>query len=85
MAKVKVKMNNVGARQVMNSPGVQDDLLRRVRAIKRTAESIGTGKYAADVQPGRTRAHAMVKTTDTQSQRSNHKHNTLLKSLGSGR
>ena len=82
---IKVVMKPAGARAVMNSQGVQNELLRRALKIKETADSIGKATYAADVQPGRNRAHAMVKTTDRHSRASNAKHTTLLKSLDSGR
>lgn len=85
MGSVKVKMSNAGARSIMNSSDVQSDLLRRAQAIKGTAESIGSASFAADVQAGRNRAHAMVKTTDAKSRRSNAKNNALLKSLDAGR
>ena len=85
MSKARVKMNSKGAVLVMNSQEVQSELLRRAEAIRDKAETLGSGSYAADVQPGRTRAHAMVKTTDARSIASNAKHNTLLKSLDAGR
>lgn len=84
MASVKVVMNSAGAIALMNSAEVQADLLSRAEAIKGRAESFGSGSYEADVQAGRTRAHAMVKTTDARSMASNKKHNSLLKSLGAG-
>lgn len=87
MGNVKVKMNSAGAREVMNSSGVQSDLLARANRIKARADGIGSGKYVADVQPGRNRAHAMVKTPsgDLRTMRSQAKHNSLLKSMDAGR
>lgn len=85
MGRVKVKMNSAGARQILNSGKVQADLLRRAEAVRSRAESMGSGTYAADVQPGKNRAHAMVKTTDAKSCASNAKKNVLLKSLDAGR
>lgn len=85
MAKVKVKMNHSGSREMLNSPEVQDDLLERANRILDKVNSIGSGEYVADVQPGINRAHAMVKTIDYRSMASNAKHNTLLKSLDAGR
>ena len=81
----KVTMNHAGARAIMNSGVVQGELLNRASRICGTANSIGSGRFVADVQPGKNRAHAMVKTTDAKSRRSNAKHNTLLKSLDAGR
>jgi hypothetical protein len=85
MANVKVKINSSGARQLLNSSAVQGELLKRAEKIKASADGMGSGKYAADVRPGKNRAHAMVKTTDFKSMASNAKHNTLLKSLDAGR
>lgn len=84
---IKVTINHAGARAVMNSQGVQNELLRRAMNIANAAEAMsGEGvHYAADVQPGKNRAHALVKTTDRHSRASNAKHNTLLKSLDAGR
>lgn len=82
---VKVYINHQGAREILNSQEVQDELLRRAELIREKADSVGSGKYEADVQPGKGRAHAMVKTTDARSRASNAKHNTLLKSLDAGR
>ena len=85
MSRVRVKINRAGAAEVRNSPGVQADLLARAERIKAKAESFGSGVYEADVQSGRTRAHAMVKTTDPRSMASNAKHNSLRRSIDAGR
>ena len=78
-------MNDAGVRSVLNCAEVQADLLKRAQRIKSRADSMGSGVYEADVRPGKTRAHAMVKTTDARSCASNAKHNSLLKSLDAGR
>ena len=85
MADVAIKMNSSGARKILNGSAVQGDLLRRAEKIKASADGMGSGKYAADVRPGKNRAHAMVKTTDFISKKSNAKHNTLLKSINAGK
>ena len=85
MADVKVKINSAGARKILNGSAVQGDLLRRAEKIKASADGMGSGEYAADVRPGKNRAHAMVKTTDFISKKSNAKHNTLLKSMDAGK
>lgn len=85
MSKVRVKMNIPGCIALRNSGEVQRDLLSRAVRVKNKAETFGSGRYVADVQPGRTRAHAMVKTTDPRSMASNRKHNSLLKSIDAGR
>lgn len=85
--KVKVVMNASGSVSLMNSAEMQADLLGRAERIKAHADSMGSGKYIADVQPGRTRAHAMVKTPekDFRAMASQRKHNSLLKSMDAGR
>lgn len=87
MAKIKVVMNTSGARAILNSQEVQNDLLERANRIKSRADSMGSGKYEADVQPGKNRAHARVKTPkgDFKTMASQKKHNTLLKSMDAGR
>lgn len=87
MAKVKVVMNRAGSIALMNSAEMQADLLERAERIKARADGMGSGKYVADVQPGKTRAHAMVKTPkgDFKTMASQRKHNTLLKSMDAGR
>ena len=85
MPRVRVKMNYAACTELRNSQAMQDDLLARAERIKSRAETFGNGKYVADVQPGKTRAHAMVKTTDVVSRASNAKHNSLLKAMGAGR
>lgn len=85
MARVSVSMNHAGAARLLNCAEVQADLLERAERIRDRADSMGSGRYEADVMPGRTRAHAMVKTTDHRSRASNAKHNSLLKSLDAGR
>lgn len=85
MSKVRVKMNIPGCIELRNCREVQDDLLSRAKRIKNQAETFGSGLYDADVRRGKTRAHAMVKTTDPRSMASNAKHNSLLKSVDAGR
>jgi hypothetical protein len=85
MSVIKIRMNSAGARTILNSRGVQQDLLRRAERIKEKANGMGNGVYAADVKEGKVRAHAMVKTTDAHSMASNKKHNSLLKSLNAGK
>lgn len=78
MVRILVKMSSAGARQLMNSPEVQDLLLGHANQIQSRA---GLG-FVADVQPGRNRAHAMVKSTDYESRRRQASDNALLKAIG---
>ena len=79
MARIRVKMNSRGAVELMNSAETQATLLEQAQ---RTARRAGPG-FGADVQPGRNRAHAMVKSSDYQSMRAQAKDNALLKAIGS--
>lgn len=80
-----VKINSAGARAIMNLPEVQSELMRRAESIRSHAASMDGCTYVADVQQGKNRAHAMVKTADAKSCSSNAKHNTIIKSLDAGR
>lgn len=84
---VRFKVNAAGAREVLNSSGVQADLPARARAVKAHAESMDGGVYEADVRAGKNRAHAMVKTPrgDFRTMALQAEHNTLLKSMDAGR
>lgn len=85
MAKVeRLEINSDGARAILNSPEVQAALLQKAEAIAKRAKGFG-GNYVADVQPGKNRAHALVKTADGKAAYSNAKHNSLLKSVDAGR
>lgn len=85
MADIRVEMYHSGAREILNSPEIQAELLRRAERIREAANGMGSGVYEADVKPGKNRAHAMVKTTDFISMKSNAKHNTLLKAMNAGK
>lgn len=88
MARCMVVINSAEAVRIMNSPEMQADLLARAERIRDRAGSIGTvgqSGYEADVRPGKSRAHAMVKTSGDHGARSNAKHNSLLKSIDAGR
>ena len=85
--KVRVKMNSKGARALLNSAEVQSLLLERAGRVQDSANAkLGATDpeqmYQADVQAGKTRARAMVKTSGHESRRDNARNNTLLKSLG---
>lgn len=68
--------------EIRNSNSAQELCLGKAQTICTRANSIGSGEYVCDVQAGKTRCHAMVKTTDIKSRASNAKHNTLLKAMG---
>lgn len=81
MAKlVKMKWNLKAFREIRNAEGTQEFCLEQANKI---LAGCGEEKgYIADVQKGKARCHALVKTTNEHSRRDNAKHNTLIKSLG---
>lgn len=80
MARIRVKMLPAGAVALMNSAEMQSVLLEHAQGM---AGRAGSG-FVADVQPGRGRAHAMVKSTDYRSMRAQAENNALLKAIGGG-
>lgn len=78
MARITVKMDSAGARELMNSTEVQQLLLEHAQHV---ASRAGSG-FVADVRPGQKRAHAMVKSTDYESMRRQATDNVLLKAIG---
>lgn len=80
----KLTINKVRARQLLNSEEAQRLVLDRAKRVKAKADSYGSGTYVADVQPGRNRAHALVKTPpgDFRTMASNAKHNSLVRAMG---
>jgi len=80
MARVRVKMLSAGSVALMNSVEMQEILMGLAEPI---ADRAGAG-FVADVQPGRGRAHAMVKSTGYQSARAQAENNALLKAIGGG-
>ena len=82
---VRVKINSRAARALLNGPEIQGELLAYAEKVKASAESMGGGEYVADVRPGKNRAHAIARTTDIESRRSNAKHNSLMKGLNAAR
>lgn len=88
MARCRIVVNSAEAVRLMNSEEVRADLLARAERIRARAGSIGSvgqSGYTADVRPGASRAHAMVKTASGHAIRSNAKHNSLLKSIDAGK
>ena len=78
---IRVKMDHAGARQLLKSVEVQEDLKRRVEAI---AQRAGTG-FEAEVKVGRTRAVASVTAETADAMRAESKDRVLTKALDAGR
>ncbi len=75
--KPKVVVFHKGANAVRNSPEMQQLLLAIAEEI---ATRAGPG-FVADVQPGATRARAMVKSTDRESMRAQAERSALTKAI----
>lgn len=76
--RIRVQMLSKGAAALLKSQDMQDVLLARAEAI---AADAGPG-FEADVIIGRSRARAMVKSTDWQSMHAQATNNALLKAIG---
>lgn len=85
MAKFTFKENISGFNELRNSNEVQELLLQKAKSIESSAKSKSGGSYTTDVKPGKTRAHARVKTADRRSRNMEYNHNCLLKSIDAGR
>lgn len=85
MSKVKFKHDKNGYFELMNSSAMQGILSEYGASVQNTANDMGSGDYDLEVGTGKTRAHAYVKASDLIAVRSNYKHNTLLKALGSSK
>lgn len=75
MAKVKVELNHAGVRELLLSDGVRDML--EEEAQRRCPEGC-----TVDVQPGRNRQVARIKTATRGAYYQNFKDNRLLKAIG---
>lgn len=83
--RVRFVARAASARTIMNSAGVQAALAERVNAVVSAADSMGSARYAGNVQPGRSRAHGIVYTPSHHAIASNARHNSLLRALGAAR
>lgn len=81
MANSKYKPNKLFSKVVMNGSKCQAKLLNVAHQVRDTAGYFGTATYAANVQPGKTRAHAIVYTPSMHAIYSNAKHKSLIKAI----
>lgn len=80
MLSIEFELNNAGFRQLRNSPAMQAVLKEKADAV--LARAGGSEYYSADVQPGRTRAHAIVATSGKAGMAHEQKTGGLLRGLG---
>ena len=81
MVGIRVQMDHAGARQLLKSAEVQEDLKRRAEAI---AQRAGAG-FEAEVKVGRTRAVASVTAETADAMRAEAADRVLTKALDAGR
>ena len=82
MSTVRVVMNLAGVRAVRNSPEMQRVLLGHAERAASVASGMTGEEFEADVQPGKTRAHARASTASDAAVRANWQTNALVKGLG---
>lgn len=86
MAKdVEIKINHAAARELLNGPEIMNMLSEKAEAIAASARSKGDGQYYRNVQAGKNRAHARVRTMDQHTANLEHANHILLKSIDAGR
>lgn len=77
------KPSQMGQRNLRNSPEVQEFCLAEADKIAKVASGYSSGlKYKTDVQPGKERAHAMVKTANPKAFYTQMKHKNLSSAVG---
>lgn len=83
----KIVFNHEGIEALLDSAGVQGDLMARGEAIKSRADAMDGCSYTLASRPGRKmgRHYVVVAANNIVARRKNNKHNTLLKSLDAGR
>lgn len=88
---IKVRINSAGARAVLTSAGVANDIAERAIAIATKAchgaspDDMDNAPFMADGDADGARARARAFTSSKHGIRSQNKKNTLLKALDAGR
>lgn len=88
---IRVCINSAGARAVLTSAGVANDIAERAIAIATKAchdaspDEMGNAPFMADGDADGARAHARAFTSSKHGIRSQNKKDTLLKALDAGR
>lgn len=80
MAKLRVKLNRKGVRELLKSQEVMDEC---VRIAQEKASAAGDGYESDSGYVGKTRASAMVYPSSAAARSDNYHNNTLLKVFGS--
>ena len=88
---IRVRINSTGAKSILTSAGVANDLAERAIAIATKAchdaspDEMHNAPFMADGDADGARARARAFTASTHGINSQNKHNTLLKALDAGR
>lgn len=84
MARVRVKVNGAGVRQLLRSRPIGDFLISQTQPIvdRANAQTPAGVSYQVFSTVGRNRSRAAAQTTDQASRRHNAETNALLKALG---
>ena len=80
MAKLRIKLNSRGVRELLKSQEIMDEC---VRIAKEKASEAGDGYEADDGYVGKNRVNAMVYPSSSAARSDNYRNNTLLKVFGS--
>lgn len=80
MAKLRIKLNRKGVRELLKSGEIMDEC---VRLAKEKAAAAGDGYAADDGHVGKTRVSAIVYPSSSAARSDNYRNNTLLKTFGS--
>lgn len=80
MAKLRVKLNRKGVRELLKSQEIMDEC---VRVAQEKSAAAGPGYEADDGYVGKTRASAIVYPSSSAARSDNYRNNTLLKTFGS--
>lgn len=84
MAKVKVKLNGAGVRELLQSDAMRGIITQYTSDIQGRAESASSLTFEADVRTGRNRIVGRVRPADAHAYYANLKRNILLKALKGG-
>lgn len=79
MAKLHIKLNRRGVRELLKSQEIMDEC---VRIAQQKANEAGSGYVADSGYVGKTRASAMVYPSSAAARQDNYHNNTLLKAFG---
>lgn len=83
--RIRIKMNSAGARDLLKSRAVGNDLLGRGHRAASAARSNGAGKYLVTIQYGKNRARVSVITVDDAARRSEAEGRALTRALDAAR